>query len=288
MSVDHQSLTLSEVKFGHASVTDGEFLYVLGGSNNALLGDIEMIDLNTNQVSVLKGKITPRRYFSAVFDGNESIYIFGGMSLKGWALWFNPSIEVFNTKTKQTTQLDDFTLPTRINAAVLHENTIYVIGGDRPSDWGLVATNRMFAFDLETQKWRSMPDMPSAKATNAVVYQDYIYVVGGYNNDTAMDVFERYDIKNGRWESLPALPRVTSANSIAVIDNKLFSFGDYQELDLSMVYDFDTQTWRQVNLGFLPTRHAAITSHNNTIYVTGGTRRTRNGAIDLIQTIQIN
>ena len=288
VNADMQNLKLQQARFGHAAVNDGQFLYILGGTGNSLRGDIEVIDLQTGNTKVLADKIKPRRYFSAVHDGKESIYIFGGMSEQNNRLWFESSIEVFNTRTQNISNLKDFTLPTRINRAVLHNNTVYILGGDRPSDWGLMSTNRMFAFDLSTHQWRSLADMPTAKATSAVVYQDHIYVIGGFDAQNPMSVFERYDINNNTWETLPSLPVPTSANSSAVVGNKLFSFGDYQQLDRTLVYDFETQQWQQINIGYLPARHAAITTDNNAIYITGGTRKTRRGAIDVVQKLVIN
>lgn len=287
MSADTSSIKLSNQKFGLAAVNDGEFIYVLGGSGDELYGDIEIIKVDTNEVTVLRNKLMPRRYFSAVHDGQESIYIMGGMSNEKKGLWFTPIIEVFNTRTQTVTRISDFTMPTRMNAAVLHDNIIYLLGGDRPSDRGLVSTERVFAFNIDTQTWRSVADMPTAKATKAVVHEGYIYVVGGYNNKAAMNVFERFNIADNTWESLPSLPQAISANSIAVIGNKLFSFGDYEYLDLTLVYDFDTQQWQRVNLGLLPTRHAAATAVDNTIYVIGGTVSTRAGQIDLVQKFTI-
>jgi N-acetylneuraminic acid mutarotase len=288
VSVDSSAISLKTKRYGHGAVNDGEFLYIIGGSNSSLLSDIEIINLQTNETATLPNIMDPRRYFSAVFDGKESVYLIGGMSPKDDALWFNPNIEVFNTRTKTLRKIGEFSFATRINAAVFHGNTIYVMGGDVASDWGLLASNRMFSFNVETKQWRSMADMPSAKATKAVVHDDFIYVVGGQNNDKAMDVFERYDINNNTWETLPQIGQEVSGNVISVVDNKLFSFGDIKQLDLTLLYDLNTQTWRKVNLGFLRTRHAAISTVGNTIYVTGGTRNTRNGALDLIQTIKIN
>ncbi|WP_371195230.1 Kelch repeat-containing protein [Glaciecola sp. SC05] len=287
-SIDTTTLSLSEAKFGLAAVNDGSFIYVLGGSSQrGLSGDIEIIDLQTNEVSILSNKIIPRRYFSAVFDGRESVYIIGGLSVKNKRPRREFQVEVFNTRTHEVSFIERLKVPTRTNTAVFHDNNIYVLGGSILTPAGTLATPWTFMFSIESQQWSKLADMPTAKSTKAIVKDNYIYVVGGYDEKSAMQVFERFDISNQQWETLPSLPKGISAHSLVSIEDRIFTFGNYDDLNDVFVYDYLTESWQAADFGYLPSRHNAATAVGNDIYVIGGTVKSRGGALKLIQKLSV-
>ena len=288
VSIDTDSISLLEPRYAHGAVSDGRQIYVLGGSARGLSGDIQIIDPVHNQVTVLKDKLIPRRYFSAVFDGNESAFVLGGVSRRGKHAVLNPIIEVFNVRTGNVSRIGRMPIPTRTNTSVIHDNKIYVLGGDVFIDGGMQSTANLFVFDLATQTWTQLANMPTAKSTKAVVHQGYIYVVGGYNNIESMNVFERYNIAEDQWEVLPSLPVSISANSVTVMENTLISFGNYDDLAATYAYDFDTQQWQKVDLGYLPSRHNTATVLDNTVYVIGGTTKPSHGELNLVQQVRFN
>ncbi|MDT0583377.1 Kelch repeat-containing protein [Brumicola blandensis] len=281
------TLTLPASKLGLAAVNDDRLVYVVGGSGKSLYGDIDIIDPQSNTIKTLKNKLTPRRYHSAIFDGDESIYILGGVGLKQGRMGLVTEVEVFNTRTHEVTTIQNLQAATRINTAVFHEGKIYVMGGSYQSRQGLRSTATMFMYDTASNSWSRLADMPSAKDTRAFVKDDFIYVVGGYDHKISMAVFERYSIGEDRWETLPPLPKGISSHSLTVVDNKVFTFGNYDNLGETFVYDFDTSTWREIDIGYLPSRHNAATTINGVTYVVGGTTRTSKGSLNLIQTFKL-
>lgn len=280
-------LVLESPRYGHAAVTDGEKLYILAGANHTgMLSDIEIIDPNTGHHEVLADMLIHRRYFSAVFDGKESIYIIGGVNFVGKRLRFERRVEVFNTKTRKVTFAPPVLFPTRINTAVFHDGNIYVMGGAYPTRKGLKPTNISKMFNIASQTWHRIADMPTAKTTRAVVYQNKIYVVGGYNRKTAMTVFERYDPKTNQWQSLPAMPEKISAHSVSLAGDKLWVFGDYERLDSTYRYDFNTKAWEKADIGYQSSRHNAAIAIGNTTYVIGGNVTGNGFALDDIQAFE--
>lgn len=129
-------------------------------------------------------------------------------------------------------------------------------------------------------------DMPTAKATQAVVRDNQIYVVGGYDEKSALNVFERFHLKTSKWESLPALPEKISANSITISENKLFVFGDYKQTDLTYAYDFVTEQWEKIDIGYKRSRHNAATTMAGSTYVIGGTT-TSDNPLNYIQKFEL-
>lgn len=284
-----EEFSLSTARFGHASVNDGKNLYVLAGSNKSgFLSDIEVIDPVTKKIEVLENKLIPRRYFSAVWDGKHSIYIVGGVSVKRKRLYFEKRVEVFNTITKQVSFAPSLPTPTRINSAVFLKGNIFVFGGTYPTDGGLIPSSVVTVLKISENKWVRAADMPTAKSTRAVERNGLIYVVGGYNTKTALNVFEQFDPRLNQWKTLPPLPVKISAHSVSLVDDKLFAFGNYNSLQSTYSYDFLSQKWQEVFIGYKASRHNAATTLNNITYVTGGTLTGKGPFLDYIQAFNLS
>lgn len=287
VEVKAKSLHLQTPRFGHAVVNDGQKIYVLAGANESgFLSDLEIIDPNKDKTQVLANHLIPRRYFSAVWDGQHSIYLIGGISHTEKGYQLEKKVEVFNTLTHEVSLVKSLPAPTRINSAVYLDNKIFVFGGTGPtsrSKQELNAKAIVGYYDIALNSWVRVADMPTAKTTRAAVYKEHIYVIGGYDGSKALDVFERFDPATNKWESLPALPQAISAHSVAVAEDNLYVFGDYTELDSSYRYDFINKQWHKLNIGYKASRHNAATTLANCIYVIGGNTGGNGPYLDYIQ-----
>lgn len=283
-----KSDVLSTARFGHAAVNDGEKLYVLaGGSRSGFLSNIEIIDPILGTTKVLYNKLIPRRFFSAVWDGKHSIYLLGGVSLKNKELSFEKRVEVFNTITHEVSFAQPLPVPTRINSAVFLNGNIFVFGGTYLNKGRFKASSVVAVLKIAQKKWVRAADMPTEKATRAVVKDGLIYVVGGYDGTSSLNVFERFDPQLNKWQSLPSMPVGISAHSLALIKNKLFVFGNYNDLKSTYLYDFQTETWKKIDIGYRASRHNATTTLGDTTYVIGGTTSSKGPFLDDIQTFKL-
>ena len=287
-SIEPEPLSLKTSRYGHAAVNDGQKIYVLAGANKSgFLSDIEIIDPSVGETLVLKGRLIPRRYFSAIWDGNHSIYILGGVSLINKQFRYERRVEVFDTITHEVSFAKSIPLPTRINSAVYSDGRIFVFGGAYPVKKKLVATPVVGVFDITKDKWMRAADMPTAKTTRTVVKDGLIYAVGGYDRTSSLDVFERFDPKTNTWESLPSIPEGISAHSVTVVKDKLFLFGNYNSLTSTYCYDFITQQWEKIDIGYKASRHNAATTLGATTYVIGGNAGTKGPFLDYIQSFKL-
>ncbi len=124
-------LKLQTQRYGHASATDGEHIFVFAGSNGRkFLSDVEVIDPINGTVKVLKNKVIPRRYFSAVWDGKDSIYLIGGVSYIDNIATLENRVEIFNIHSFEVTLGAPIPAPRRDSRSVLLDDRIYVIGGN--------------------------------------------------------------------------------------------------------------------------------------------------------------
>ena len=281
-----QSLKLEYPRYAAGVTADPQAIYVFGGSNEyGLRDDIEVIDLATNNSQVLKGHILPRRYFSAVADSGNQIFLIGGVSRTGIRSQYENRVEIFNTDTRIVSQAAPLPYPTRINTAVRVDDKIYVMGGSH-RDWEtktIKRTSLMSVYDITADSWSLAPPMPTGKATSAVVYEGKIYVVGGYTGDQKLDVFEQFDPDTNTWTSLPTLPMALSAHTTTVWRNYLLSFGDYDALDVVWAYNFITKQWRQIELPIMGVRHSKAVTTGDNVYLVGGTQASKGAVKDAIQ-----
>lgn len=260
-------------RFGHAAVTDGKLIYIIGGGGSSIstLTSIEIYDPDSRTTELLTDIITPRRYHSAVFDGKESIYILGGVSIGPNRFRPNYNFEVFNTRTRTVTKLADYKAPTRINTAQFYDGKIFVLGGTYLTRNGIEYSKWLLVYDLKTQAWSRAKDMPTGKETKSVIHGNWLYTVGGYDGKNSLTSVERFNVKRNIWETLPSLPKGISAHSIAVINNKIITFGSYDDLDTSFSYDIKSKVWEKSSIKMQPARHSSATVLDDMIYVIGGT-----------------
>jgi len=281
-------ISLKTKRFGHAAVNDGRLIYIIAGSNSSgFLSDIEVFNPKTGAIEVLENKVIPRRYFSAVFDGKQSIYIIGGVSLIDNKVAYEKRVEVFNTVTKTVSLASNLPAPTRINTAVMVEQDIWVFGGAHPANGKLIASNLVAKYNVDSNSWRRLDNMPSRKTTRAIVKDNKVYLAGGYNRKHSLNEFQRFDPKSGNWQPMPPLPKKVSAHSAVIANEKLHLFGDYNELDLVLTYDFSSRKWSEANIPYIKSRHNAATALDGIVYVIGGTQGTSGPALNYIQSFKL-
>ncbi|MFQ3197701.1 MAG: hypothetical protein ACI8R9_000125 [Paraglaciecola sp.] len=233
---------------------------------------MEIIDPQTGEIQVLSNKVLPRRYFSAVWDGQHSIYLLGGISHIGDSIALEPTVEIFDTITHKIT----FATPVarHNSSAVYLDGQIYLFGGSDYSvanGFELIPSTLATRYDLTSQTWLPVADMLTAKATRVFAKDGMIYALGGARFMAPMTVFEQYNPRQNSWQKLPYLPLPISAHSLVVYGQKLRGFGSDDVPDLTYSYDFELATWQKTDIGYLPSSQNTATLLGNTIYVIGGT-----------------
>lgn len=287
-----ESFTLKHARYGHTAVADNEAIYVFGGTNErGFISNIERIDPVTKTSTVLPVRILPRRYASAVWDGNELIYIFGGVGVQDGRYRIEPTIEIFNTRTRKVSRTQ-MHMPRRLNSTARLGEQIYVVGGStfdaNASEKGeFRATPLVTAYDFNNEKLNRLADLPDARDTKVFIHDSKLCAVGGYNHTDMFARFDCYNPTSDTWEAMPDMPSATSAHSVAVHGDKLYVFGNYSKLDQALVFDFDSQQWSTADLPYQASRHNAAVTFGNEIFVIGGTTDTKGPALDTIQVFAV-
>lgn len=275
---------LHRARMGHAAVPIGDQIYVLGGSNDSgFLGDVEVIDTQNGQVRQLSSTLLPRRYFSAVWDGKESIYILGGEVQRKDGLHLERRVEVLNIRSGDVSFAPNLPEPTRMNAAALSHGEIWVFGGAVASAEGITQRDLVAVYNLQHGSWRRGPAMSLGKDVELAALNDQLYLVGGFNGKTGLKAVERLDTSSQSWHAEPDLPQATSANAVTSCDNTLVSFGDYQQMDRVMLWQPGRASWQQLQLPMVPARHGAAVRVNNSLYLIGGNTGSNGPYLNAVQ-----
>lgn len=286
--------TLKTPRYGHAAVTAGKNIYLFGGSNKTgFLSSIEIIDPTTKQTTLLKDKLIPRRYLTAVWDGEASIYLFGGISKRDGRYPMERTVELFNIRTHAVTTTTQMPFPRRFNTGVRVKNKIYLAGGavyvPKHNGQGLTlrSTPLFTVFDLDTQRWARLTDLPTAMSTRLFTYGGEVCFVGGYDGSQQWSSFQCYTPDTGVWRALPDTPAPVSAHSVVTHDNTLYVFGDYDNLEQVLMFNFAENDWSYVDLPYLASRHNASAVVGGEVFVTGGNTGTFGPFLDYMQVFSL-
>lgn len=173
------------------------------------------------------------------------------------------------------------------HTSVVYENNMYIFGGNG----GLVEnySNNVLSYPLpfkpesvftriETQN--TAP--PARSGHSAVVYQESMYVFGGWNGHTSLNDFYSFNFESQSWkkiESEGTPPTKRRMHCTVVYEDSMFLFGGYDESrparsDNELYrYQFKTNTWETLKChGSIPcgrSRAAAVVK-NNFMYIIGG------------------
>lgn len=137
------------------------------------------------------------------------------------------------------------------NINVLSSNEIFVFGGFD----GLAAQNQAwttnattFAYYWSPNTWTTLAPMPTARFghKSVTMADDRIYVLGGDNGGTFLNVLEIYDPATNTWSTGAPMPTPRAHFALATDGARLFAIGgrnNISALNAVEIYDPATNTW---------------------------------------------
>lgn len=283
-------------RFAHVPAAVGGKIYLIGGFDHhkknlggraPALSTVDVYDTQTNTWHTV-AKMPTARVAPGVAVFSNDIYVFGGYDRKGpgGALKYKKTVETYNTATDTWNKKRDMPTLRHAFATAVVDGKVYVIGGsvhDKKLNRD-VATGLVEVYNPLTNRWEKGADMPTERgATDAVVVDGKIYVIGGYNwqrgplDDTFATSIEEYNPKTDQWRELPDMPMLKFWFASVAIDNEIYTIGGaytpggnkitrFSDMD---VYNPTTNKWREVEpmTTLKVTRAVAV---KGTIYALGG------------------
>ena len=186
-------VSLARSAYDQVEVLDGK-IYFAGGYTNTDSSITESYDPATNQWTLLPSMNRGRWGAASATIGDQFFLIGGAYGASGSSVPLN-SVEFFDTKTE--TWQDSVSLTQTIGQpeAVSFGGKIYLFGGLSEG----VFLNHTLEFDPVIGTWIQKSPMPTARAiVPSVVFEDKIWVIGGYNG-TSLNNVESYDPFADEW-----------------------------------------------------------------------------------------
>lgn len=249
---------------GAAVVATNEALYVSGGAaEGGVTGRLDRYDFAQGTWSTLPLDLLPRRHHAAVLVGHE-LYLLGGRGTVGPVA----TVEVVDLRRGVVRQAAPMPTPRYFASAALYGGRIYVAGGTL--GWGRLNVVEMY--DLAAGEWYLAPSLGVARDTQLVVSGGALYALGGYTGgpEGVSTVVER--LRGKRWVKVADMPVPTSSYAAAAVGDLIFTFGDHREPGRVLRFDPAELHFTEVEVGFVPRRHAAATTRGSRIFVVGGSQ----------------
>lgn len=261
-----QFKTLANMSVGRGGTTSvivNDNIYVSNGyqedSGNAKF--IEKYNITNNKWSVLNSTLLPRRFANSETYDNK-IYIFNG--------WGNSHLEIVDLATNTITKGATNRSYTGNAGSAIYNGKIYVFGGSGLNGAETtVFSNKFQYYDIASNTWNPLPDMPTARETRGKIVNDKLYVIGGFNG-TPSRLINVYDLKTNLWVDKYTMPVGIAGHSLAVSGNKIFIIGGFNNQSFLAYFDTTTNKLYQLSSNMIPRRYPTAEVYNNKLYIIGG------------------
>jgi len=270
---------------GHTVASHEGCFYLFGGTDgSARQSDAHAYNQETNIWCEIRanGRPPPARSGAQAVVWNGAVWFFGGYTKKDGD-YFN---DVFTfdiaTSTWDIVATPGESPQKRTDHSVcLFSSSMLVFGG---SD-GRSRFNDLWELNLSERRWtriltQQMAAPRSRFAHTAVMYNNAMFVFGGWDGQDTLQEFFEYNVSSNMWIQLPlrgTAPRARYRHTSVVCGDAMFMFGgvdkaQYRFPDLHE-YNFITKSWNKVNTtGVMPsarTFHKAVV-HEGYMYILGG------------------
>jgi N-acetylneuraminic acid mutarotase len=280
-----QFKNLANMSVGRGAITSvivNDNIYVSNGyqDKGGNANYIEKYNITDNKWSVFNSSLLSKKFANSETYNNK-IYIFNG--------WGNSHLEIVDLETNKITKGAVNRSYTGNAGSAIHNGKIYVFGGSGLNGVATtVFSNRFQYYDIASDTWHPLPDMPTAREAKGKIVNDKLYVIGGFNG-TSSRLINIYDINTNRWTDQITMPAGISGHSLAVSGNKIFIAGGYNNQTFLAYFDTATNKFHQLSSNMIPRRHAIGEVYNNKLYIIGGsTTSVTKSAIKSIQVADIS
>lgn len=170
--------------------------YVVGGSPSDGGGAQNTLFLYDPQLDSWSeaAPMPTARYGPGVVASQGKIFVFGGNAGVGLSV-----VEVYDPLTNTWSTREDMTINRwfDFNSVLEKDGKIYLVGGCT-EDWGCTMLSRVDVYDVATDNWSALPDLPSARTGGgATIIDGILYYFGGYDYETYSDAVYAYDLESG-------------------------------------------------------------------------------------------
>jgi hypothetical protein len=238
-------------RMGTSAVFTGRYYYVFGGTDcvgNCDVSEIVRFDPVSHDVTTIATTLpSPRMFTSAVWDGGEFVYIFGGE--QSWHGNYLDQVLRFNVTDESISVLPVVLPSARMGtSAIWNGRYAYIFGGYSGSP-----RIEIFAFDPLTNSLFQVGNLPASGGYWASAVWDgrFGYIFGGYDdcwNYCTLDLIVRFDPLTSATSIVGHLPEtrqgtsaVWAGNHAVIMGGDQYSFGNWWTTR-SSIFAYDPST----------------------------------------------
>jgi DNA-binding CsgD family transcriptional regulator/N-acetylneuraminic acid mutarotase len=272
---------LSQPRSRMGAIVDGDKIYVIGGEGEegTPLGLVEVFDLLTKQWQQASPLPAPRANLAVAVDGSDLI-VAGGSHLENNTA--ATDMTIYDDMVRYHRDQDSWTpagklpVPLAGMAMAVHGDNLYVLGGwdgqaMQDSVWGLPLGK---VDSARPEDWTVVTHLPEAKAWfGAVMVDDQLYVVGGYDGRRELADFAVYNVANNEWRHLASL--ITPRGGVTLVYDGLtvlaLGGGWDNTVQNHERYDAMTNQWTTITSPISGEwRHFGAVANDGSVYIFGG------------------
>ena len=150
--------------------------------------------------------------------------------------------------------------------ATIYENKVLVFGGSlkKHENGRMKYSNKIHFFDLDSGFWYLLTKMSKGKEVTGIVFEDKLYLFGGYNKRNLTGV-ESFDLKTGQWKKEGTLFR--GMRKPAITKDKEFIY--LQEDGKILTFKPKTRALKEYKID-LNLKGSEMHFSNEKLYIIGG------------------
>ena len=236
-------------------------------SFNTYKGHLQIYNLYTKSWENIEEKLIKRAYHKAI-NYKDEVYLIGGkkLSKKKANELLETDIEVVSLKDLSIQK--DKTNPHQAVdfGSAIYNDKILVFGGSikKFKNGKIQFSDDIHFYDIETGYWYLLTKMPQAKEVTGIVFDDKLYLFGGYNRKNLTEI-ESFNLKTGVWKNEGSLFKGMKKPAIT----KDAEFIYLQEDGKVLTFDPKNNTLKEykVDINF---KGSEMHFYNEILYVVGG------------------
>ena len=227
--------SFTTARYGHTSVVYNGYLYVIGGNGGGALADVQYAPINaTGTIGAWTAttSLTTARYHHTSVVYNGYLYVIGGSD--GTADLADVQYAPINATGTigAWTATTSFTTARYQHTSVVYNGYIYVIGGYNGTSYLATVQYAPINTTGTIGAWTATTSFTTARyGHTSVVYNGYIYVIGGYSGSVPLADVQYAPINtNGTIGAFTATTSFTTArysHTSVVYNGYLYVIGGY-------------------------------------------------------------
>ncbi len=211
---------------------------------------------------------TARSNFALVAKGNR-VFAIGGDP-------FLDLGEVYNALADQWKPLPRMSVKRQHLFGEIRDDKIYVPGGKLSPEYPVEQRlgNVLEAFDINTNTWEQLPQMPTARENPMIsALGQKLFVMGGMDREGSTPLVEIFDVNQNTWTKGTPLPETSFFSGSVVFDGLILVLGGAEAGDKEtsiLVYDPQRNHWGQATPLPYAIKLTGFAIKGNELYVVGG------------------